>query len=210
MFPADTITEKRKIPVEVVANAKGLAIFSGFRAAMYFAGAGGSGVVVARFADGSWSAPSAFSVRSRGIGVAYGVDVYDCICVFNTQEAVDAYTKSEINLGVDATMAAGPIGGTADISTKDVKPVWTYTRSRGLYRGLTVDGTIIKEKPAVNRESYGSEVTAARILSGKATWPSKTHLLEVLEAAVGKSANAKVLCAGSDEPNLSDQREHCA
>ncbi len=201
---------KGRIPSEVVAKAKGLAIFSGFRAAMYLAGAGGSGVVVARLADGSWSAPSAFSVRSGGIGVVYGVDVYDCVCVLNTQEAVDAYTKSEMNMGADATMAAGPIGGTADISTgKEVTPVWTYTKSRGLYGGLTVDGTVIKEKASVNAEAYGSGVTAARILQGgEVQWPvSTSKFKEVLLVAEGKSADDKVLNTIGPEPTPGDLKE---
>ncbi|EXJ72407.1 uncharacterized protein A1O5_04911 [Cladophialophora psammophila CBS 110553] len=199
--------DKRRIPVEVIANAKGLAIFSGFRAAMYLAGAGGSGVVVARLPDGSWSPPSAFSVRSGGFGVVYGVDMYDCVCVLNTQDAVDAYMNSEMALGAGASMAAGPIGGTADISTKDVKPIWTYTKSRGLYGGLTVDGTIIKEKAAINAESYGSNITAARILKGEAQWPSTTQLPEVLKLAEGKKTDAKSLGAISTEPTPGDLKE---
>ncbi len=71
--------------------------------------------------------------------------MYDCVCVLDTQKAVDAYLKSEVNLGADLTMATGPVGGNADISTQDVRPMWTYTKSQGLYGGLTVDGTIIKE-----------------------------------------------------------------
>lgn len=207
MLQANTITDKRKIPVEVIANAKGLAIFSGFRAAMWLAGAGGSGVVVARLADGSWSAPSAFSVLSGGIGVAYGMDVYDCVCVLNTQEAVDAYTKSEMNLGADVTVAAGPIGGTADISTKEVKPVWTYVKTRGLYGALTVDGTVIKERPGINADTYGSKTTAAQILAGEAAWPTTTQLLEVLKIAEGKRADAKILGAISNEPTPGDLKE---
>ncbi|KIW68657.1 hypothetical protein PV04_04585 [Phialophora macrospora] len=199
--------EKGRIPVEVIANAKGLAIFSGFRAAMYLAGSGGSGVVVARLADGSWSPPSAFSVRSGGIGVAYGLDVYDCVCVLNTQEAVDAYTKGETSLGAVGTMAAGPIGGTHNINTKEVKPVWTYTKSRGIYGGLTVDGTSIKEKTSVNAEAYGSKITAAQILKGDAKWPSTVQLPEVLKMGEGKSADAKVLGAVSTEPTPGDLKE---
>ncbi|OQV05144.1 hypothetical protein CLAIMM_09930 [Cladophialophora immunda] len=199
--------DKGRIPAQVIANAKGLAIFSGFRAAMYLAGAGGSGVVVARLPDGSWSPPSAFSVRSGGFGVVYGVDVYDCVCVLNTSEAVDAYMKSEMTLGAGASMAAGPIGGTADISTKEVNPIWTYTKSRGLYGGLTVDGTVIKERPSVNAESYGSNVTAAKILKGETEWPSRTQLQEVLKMAEGKRADAQVLGAVSSEPTPGDLKE---
>jgi lipid-binding SYLF domain-containing protein len=80
--------DKGKIPKQAIADARGVAIFTGFRAGMYLAGAGGSGVVVARLPDGSWSPPSAFSVRSGSFGIVYGVDVYDCVCVLNTQAAV--------------------------------------------------------------------------------------------------------------------------
>ena len=207
MLQANTITDKGTIPVEVIANAKGLAIFSGFRAAMMLAGAGGSGVVVARLPDGSWSAPSAFSVLSGGIGVAYGMDVYDCVCVLNTQEAVNAYTKSEVNLGADVTVAAGPIGGTADISTKEINPVWTYVKTRGLYGALAVDGTVIKERPGVNADTYGSKITAAQILTGQVAWPSRTQLLEVLKIAGGKPADARILGAISAEPTPGDLKE---
>ena len=203
-FFANRITDKHKIPVEVIANAKGLAIFSGFRAAMWLAGGGGSGVVVARLTDGSWSAPSAFSVLSGGIGVAYGMDVYDCVCVLNTQEAVDAYTKTEMNLGADVTVAAGPVGGTADISTNEVKPVWTYIKSRGLYGAVALDGTVIKERQGINMQSYGPKVTAAQILKGETEWPSSTQLLEVLKIAEGKHGDAKVLSAISTEPTPGD------
>lgn len=132
---------------------------------MYLAGAGGSGIVVARLPDGSWSPPSAISVRSGGFGLVYGVDVYDCVCVLNTTAALEAYTKSEVNLGGAVSLAAGPIGGTANIG--DVKPVWTYTKSRGIYGGLTVDGTVIKERSETNASFYGAKVTAEQILRGE-------------------------------------------
>lgn len=166
---------------------------------MYLAGTGGSGVVVARLLDGTWSPPSAFSVRSGGIGLVYGVDVYDCVCVLNTQAAVDAYSKSEMNLGGAVALAAGPVGGNANM--KEVKPVWTYTRSRGLYGGLTVDGTLVKEKPNANAEFYGCKITAAQILKGEVQtqdgpkqWPAGAHqLVEILRAGEGKDADERVL-----------------
>ncbi|KAH8779036.1 hypothetical protein BGZ57DRAFT_952854 [Hyaloscypha finlandica] len=101
--------DKGKIAKQAIADARGVAIFTGFRAGMYPAGAGGSGVVVARLPDGSWSPPSAFSVRSGSFGIVYGVDVYDCVCVLNTQAAVEAYSKTEVSLGGAVALAAGPI-----------------------------------------------------------------------------------------------------
>ena len=203
-------TGKGKIPTEAIANAKGLAIFSAIRAGMYLAGSGGSGVVVARLPDGSWSPPSAFSVRSGSIGLVYGVDVYDCVCVLNTKAAVESYSKPEMDLGGAAAFAAGPIGGTADM--KDSKPVWVYTKSRGLYGGLTVDGTVIKEKSDANADFYGSKVTAAQILKGEVNgrdgegkWPAGAKkLVEVLKLAEGKGADAKVLQDISTEPTPGD------
>lgn len=177
---------------------------------MYLAGSGGSGVVVVRLPDGTWSPPSAFSVRAGGIGLVYGVDVYDCVCILNTQEAVEAYSKPEMKLGGALALAAGPIGGTANM--KEVKPVWTYTKSRGLYGGLTVDGTVIKEKSDVNADFYGSKVTAAQILNGEveaqagaSKWPAGAkQLTEVLKLAEGKSADTKVLQEISTEPTPGD------
>lgn len=180
---------------------------------MYFAGSGGSGVVVARRPSGTWSPPSAFSVRSGGIGLVYGVDVYDCVCVLNTQAAVEAYSKPEMSLGGALALAAGPIGGTANI--KEAKPIWTYTKSRGLYGGLTVDGTVIKEKADTNADFYGSKATAAQILKGEVEaqdgatqWPTGAkQLTEALKMAEGKDADAKVLQEISTEPTPGDLEE---
>ncbi|RFU30429.1 hypothetical protein B7463_g5892, partial [Scytalidium lignicola] len=205
-----SFVDKGKIPSEIVANAKGLAIFTGFRAGMYLAGSGGSGVVVARLPDGTWSSPSAFSVRSGSIGLVYGVDVYDCVCVLNTQVAVNAYTKPEMSFGGAVTAAAGPIGGTANI--REVSPVWTYTKSRGLYGGLTIDGTVIKERPSANADFYGHNVTSAQILSGEAKAQNKSgdfpagtkQLIEVIKMAEGERADASVLQDISTEPTPGD------
>ncbi|KAF4951712.1 hypothetical protein FSARC_12835 [Fusarium sarcochroum] len=203
-----SFVDKGKIPSEVINNAKGLAIFTGFRAGMYFAGAGGSGVVIARLPDGTWSTPSAFSVRSGSVGLVYGIDVYDCICVLNTQEAVDVYKKSEVNLGSAVALAAGPLGG--NVNMGDVKPVWTYTKSRGIYGGLTVDGTVIKEKRDVNAGFYGSELSSAQILEGQvhSGWSAGIQeLLEVVKIAEGKSADKTILQGISTKPTPGDLTE---
>lgn len=190
-----------------------MAIFTGFRAGMYLAGAGGSGVVVARLSDGSWSPPSAFSVRSGSIGLVYGVDVYDCVCVLNTQDAVDAYTKSEVNLGGALALAAGPMS--IPTQMKDVKPVWVYTKSRGFYGGLTVDGTVISQRPEANADFYGVKVSSEQILKGEVAaqcsptqWPlGATKLTEALKLAEGKKADSTVLQEISNEPTPGDLQE---
>ncbi|KAF1993316.1 hypothetical protein P154DRAFT_503700 [Amniculicola lignicola CBS 123094] len=205
--------DKGKIPQQVIADAKGLAIFSGFRGGMYLAGAGGSGVVVARLPDGTWSPPSAFSVRSGSIGIVYGVDVYDCICVLNTQSAVDAYKTSDVSLGGGAALAAGPLGGT--YKPTEVKPVWVYTKSKGFYGGVTMDGTVIKQKVDANTAFYGSKITSEQILKGEVEyqnedtkWPrGAKQLTEILKLAEGKVADSTVIKDVSSEPTPGDLQE---
>jgi lipid-binding SYLF domain-containing protein len=205
--------DKGKIPKQAIADARGVAIFTGFRAGMYLAGAGGSGVVVARLPDGSWSPPSAFSVRSGSFGIVYGVDVYDCVCALNTQAAVEAYSKTEVSLGGAVALAAGPM--TVTTNMRNDKPVWVYTKSRGLYGGLTVDGTVIKERPETNADFYGSKITSEQILKGEVApqdgvtkWPvAAMQLTEVLRMAEGKTVDPTVLQEISTEPTPGDLQE---
>lgn len=160
---------------------------------MYFAGTAGNGIVVARLSDGSWSPPSAIAVRSGSVGIVAGVDVYDCICVLNTKAAVEAYQKSEMQLGGGLTLAAGPVGGT--VKGQETSPVWTYTKSLGIYGGVTLDSTFIKQLPETNAEFYGARVTSAQILSGDVTeqegvnkWPAGAKALrELLKGIDGNS-----------------------
>jgi lipid-binding SYLF domain-containing protein len=206
MLDTKIVTDNGKIKAETIALAKGVAIFTGFRAGMYLAGAGGSGIVLARLPDGNWSPPSAFTVRSGSIGLVYGVDVYDCVCVLNTQAAVDAYAKPEINLAAVLALGAGPVGMMSNM--KEAKPVSIYTKSRGLYGGLTLDGTVIKARPDANANFFGANYTTARILRGEVPaqdganmWPAGAkQLVEALKMAEGGLADLNVIQNISMQP----------
>lgn len=179
---------------------------------MYLGGAGGSGVVVARLPDGTWSPPSAFSVRSGSVGLVYGVDVYDCICILNTSAAVAAYTKSEMSLGGAASLAAGTTSTPSQGKDKETKPVLVYTKSKGFYGGVTVDGTIISQRTDANEMFYGGKVTSEMVLRGDVVgregvgmWPGGAKkLMEMLKVAEGKEADVKVLQEISSEPTAGD------
>lgn len=104
------------IPPKVIARAQGLAIFTTVRAGFHVTGATGSGVLVARTTDGSWSPPSGIQVHSVGAGFVVGLDIYDCVVVINTREALNAFTRTRMSLGSDLAVAAGPwgAGGSVD------------------------------------------------------------------------------------------------
>jgi len=125
----------KKIPAEVIKNAKGLAIFTTMRTGLWFSGAGGSGIIVARLPDGSWSPPSGILLHTAGIGFLVGVDIYDCVLVLNTDEAVMAFSKWRATVGGEISAVAGPVGVGGILETELHKrraPIFTYLRSRGI------------------------------------------------------------------------------
>lgn len=180
----------KKIPTEVIRNAKGLAIFTTMRTGLWFSGAGGAGVLVARKANGSWSPPSGIMLHTAGLGFLVGVDIYDCVVVINTQEALDAFSSVRCTLGSEISVAAGPIGAGGVLESelhKPQAPIFTYLKSRGFYAGVQIDGTVIIERTDENERFYGQRVPVKDILAGKVTHvPFETRkLLETIRLAQG-------------------------
>jgi lipid-binding SYLF domain-containing protein len=186
-----------KIPQKAIQTAAGLAIFTTFRTGLHISGAGGSGIVVSRLPNGQWSPPSGFLVHTLGAGFMIGLDIYDCVCVLRTPEAVRAFTHPRVSLGGEIAMVAGPVGAGTAIEAaigKDAKPVWSYMKSRGFYAGVQADGTVIIGRPDANAAFYGQKgITVDQILRGEVPpqgpagmWPvGARNLVEVLKAAEG-------------------------
>lgn len=180
----------KKIPAEVIKNAKGLAIFTTMRTGLWFSGAGGSGIVVARLPDGSWSPPSGILLHTAAIGFLVGVDIYDCVLVLNSDEAVSAFAKWRATVGGEISAVAGPVGVGGILDTelhKRQAPIFTYLRSRGFYAGVQIDGTVIIERTDENEKFYGHNYSAMEILGGKIRHPpfELRTLTETLKAAQG-------------------------
>ena len=181
-----------KIPPQVLASCAGLAIFSVLRGGAWHGSlSGGSGVVIARRPDGTWSPPSSFVVSSLGAGFAFGLDVHDCVCVLNTPQQVAAFMNPRIALGGNASVAVGPMGGGGAVNaavSKTGRPVWSYMKSRGLWVGLQIDGTVFVSRADANATFYQEKgITAKRILTGDMAWPMGAKpLFEVLKAVEGR------------------------
>ncbi|EON67103.1 hypothetical protein W97_06356 [Coniosporium apollinis CBS 100218] len=180
----------QKVPPEVIYNAKGLAIFTTMRTGLWVSGAGGSGVLIARKPDGSWSPPSGIMTQTMGLGLLVGIDIYDCLLVINTQEALDAFSQLRCTLGTDISAVAGPIGIGAHLETEVHKrqaPIFTYIKSRGFYIGVQIDGTIVIERTDENERFYNERIPVADILAGKVRHPpfETRALLETIKAAQG-------------------------
>lgn len=184
----------KKIPQKVIQNAVGLAIFTTMRTGLWISGAGGSGVLIARKEDGTWSPPSGILLHTAGLGFLVGVDIYDCVVVINNRKALESFTKIRATLGGEISAVAGPVGVGGVLEHDGMykqanRPVFTYLKSRGFYAGVQVDGTVIIERNDENERFYGEKIGVADILAGKARHPPYEikMLMETVKAAEGRT-----------------------
>jgi len=169
------------IPRAVLRDAKGLAILTVTKAGFIVSGRGGTGVVIARTEKG-WSGPSAIGVGGIGVGFQAGVQVSEYVIILNTQEAVNAFSKgSNITLGGNLSAAIGPIGRSAEAGVAVQAAMYTYSRSQGIFAGVSLEGTVIATRYEANEEYYGKPVFPADILAGSVKSPAGARkLLDVL------------------------------
>ncbi|EWG52362.1 hypothetical protein FVEG_11131 [Fusarium verticillioides 7600] len=173
--PNESLSRRKalvRIPRQVLRSAAGLAIFTALRSGAQFTWGSGSGIVVARQPDGSWSPPSSFAVNTLSVGFMVAMDIFDCVCVLRTPEAVAAFTKPRVSFGGEVAVTAGPVGtgvyvDSAVNSDRAAEPIWSYVKSRGLYVGAQIDGTIITTRDKANEDFYGVEVPVGSILRGE-------------------------------------------
>ena len=176
----EAIPEKA-IPPAVMRAARGLAILTVTKAGFIGSARGGTGVVVARTENG-WSGPSAIGTGGLGIGFQAGVEISEFVIVLNTPAAVDAFAKQgNVTLGGNLSVAAGPIGRAAEAGVGLQAAVYTYSRSEGLFAGVSLEGTGLGTRDDVNTAYYGRPVAAGDILAGKVQPPAGAQrLLAVL------------------------------
>ncbi|WRT63354.1 uncharacterized protein IL334_000259 [Kwoniella shivajii] len=171
----------RKIPPAMIASAKGLAIFTSMRTGFApFGGAGGAGVVVAKLPDGTWSAPASISPNNLTAGFLIGVDVYDCVLVIRTQEALDSFKTHKVTIGAELAVVAGPYGAGAAVEAGlERAPLFSYVKSRGVYAGVEVVGQVFVERFDENGAMYHwPGVKAGDILAGKVKVPREAAELQ--------------------------------
>ncbi|KAF8903105.1 hypothetical protein CPB84DRAFT_1774837 [Gymnopilus junonius] len=177
------------IPKAVLQRARGLAIFQVVKAGFVFSGKAGSGLVIARLPDGSWSAPSCIATGGVGWGLQIGADITDFVIVLNSEDAVRAFSMGgNVTIGGAFSATAGPIGtgGSVQASLAHPAPMFSYSKSKGLFAGVSLEGTVLIERKDANRDFYGSSVPARDILGGRVPPPEvASRLYEIIEAAEG-------------------------
>jgi SH3 domain-containing YSC84-like protein 1 len=165
------------IPPAVMRDAKGVAIFTITKAGFVVSGRGGTGVVLARTENG-WSAPSAIGTGGIGVGFQAGVQVSEHVIILNTPEAVQAFTQgSNFTLGANLSAAVGPVGRSAEAAVTPYAAVYTYSRSQGIFAGISLEGAVLATRYEANEEYYNKPVYTADILEGKVAPPAGAQKL---------------------------------
>lgn len=168
---------EQSIPREVLTHCKGLAVITVAKAGFIFSARGGLGVVIVKTANG-WSAPSAIGMGGAGFGLQIGVQLNDFVIVLNTDDAVDAFSKGgNVTIGAGLSACAGPVGRTAEGAVTPVAAVYSYSRSKGLFAGVSLEGTVILERKEANEKYYGHPVRASELLSGQIPPPESAGIL---------------------------------
>ncbi|ESO99582.1 hypothetical protein LOTGIDRAFT_141887 [Lottia gigantea] len=170
------------IPAGIFAKAKGLAILTVVKMGFLVTARGGSGIVIAKL---RWSAPSAIGIAGLGGGFEIGAEVTDFVIVLTSRTAVDAFSKGgNLTLGGNFTIAAGPLGRNleADVAMRSPAAIYTYSKTKGIFAGISVEGSALIERKDANRKFYGESIRAHQILSGEVESPSEcTALYDVLK-----------------------------
>ena len=169
---------EKSIPPEVLRNAQGVAILTVYKAGFVVSGRGGTGVVVARTNKG-WSGPSSIGTGGAGFGFQIGASETQFIFILNTHEAVEAFAHGgNVQFGGNLSVAAGPVGRTAEADITPVAAVYAYSRSQGLFAGASLEGTVIGARDDTNANYYGRPITPGEILFGKVKAPPGARKLQ--------------------------------
>ena len=181
------------IPDRLLERAYAIAVIPDMTKVAFFAGGRhGNGVMVVRDKDGRFSSPTFISLTGGSFGFQWGVQAMDIVLVFTTRKGVEGITGGKITLGADASVAAGPVGRNASAATDATfkSEVYSYSRSRGVFAGLALDGSVIRIDDDANEAYYSKkDVSAGDIIDGKVR--SNDESARRFQVAVNSSTGAQ-------------------
>ncbi len=183
------------IPDEVFEHAKCVAVVPHMVKGGFVLGAeGGKGVATCRTGHG-WSAPAFFTVEGGSFGLQIGVEGIDLVMIIQNDQGMEHLLNSKFKIGADASAAAGPVGrhASADTDWKMNAEILTYSRAKGVFAGLTLNGAAVKEDKDSMMAIYGGDVTERAVLTGKVEPPAEAHtFLQAVRGAKMQSTASKI------------------
>lgn len=182
------------IPSKLLSEAQAIAVIPDVvKAGFVVGGRRGKGLIAVRGSDGTWSNPSFIVLTGGSIGFQAGVQSADVILVFRSTRGVDSIVNGKFTLGGDASVAAGPVGRSAQASTDEQlkAEIYSYSRARGLFAGISIDGAVLQIDKKANAAIYGQDTTPRMILEGRANQPSDAVVgfRDKLEESMAKASD---------------------
>ncbi len=162
------------IPQAMFDHAQAIAVIPHVvRAGFVVAGRRGRGLIAVRSADGTWSNPTFITLTGASIGFQVGVQSADVVLIFNTRRGVDSIVNGKFTLGADASVAAGPVGRAGEVATDGNlrAEIYSYSRARGLFAGIALNGAVIAIDDHSNEAVYGPDTTPRMIFEGRVAAP---------------------------------------
>lgn len=160
----------KRVPNRLIDEAEAIAVIPDVvKAGLVVGGRHGKGLLSVRSPDRTWSNPSYISISGGSIGFQAGVQSTDVILIFRTRRGVDSIVNGKFTLGADAAVAAGPVGRNAQAATDDQlkAEIYSYSRSRGLFAGVALDGSVLAIDKKSNLDVYGPKARPRRIFEGR-------------------------------------------
>jgi lipid-binding SYLF domain-containing protein len=194
------------IPERLLERAYGIAVIPDLTKVAFFAGGRrGHGVLVVRDRQGRFTSPVFVTMTGGSFGWQWGVQSADIVLVFTTPKGIEGINGGKMTLGADASVAAGPIGRQASAATDATfrAEVYSYSRSRGVFAGLALDGTVISIDDEADATFYGKPgVAAADILSGSITSDddSARRFMAAVATSTGAQHSASAVSAPGSAP----------
>ena len=170
-------TPDKGVPLDIAAKATCVAVVPSFKkGAFIFGGEYGQGVATCRTRHG-WSAPVFIQLEGASFGFQAGGQSTDLVLVGTSHRSIDDLLKDKVKLGGDAAAAAGPVGRNTQASTTELANAefLTYSRSKGLFAGIDLNGDVIHQNSSDTRKFYGDDLPYQKILSGEVPVPPAAH-----------------------------------
>ncbi|HEX3892047.1 MAG TPA: lipid-binding SYLF domain-containing protein [Terracidiphilus sp.] len=177
-------TPDKGIPLDIAAKATCMLVVPSFKkGAFVLGGEYGQGVATCRTHRGGWSAPAFVQIEGASFGFQLGGQSTDLVLIGMNHRALDDLLKEKVKLGGDASVAAGPVGRDSQAATTELASAefLTYSRSRGLFAGIDLNGDVVHQNRSDTEKVYGHDISYGRILSGSVpTPPAAAHFISTV------------------------------
>ena len=185
---------EQAIPDKLLDEARAIVVIPDtIKAGLVLGGRRGHGLMSVKGADGSWSKPVFVTLTGGSFGFQAGVQSADVVLVFRNDRSLDDIVNGKFTLGADAGVAAGPVGRSAAAATDGQlkAEIWSWSRARGLFAGVSLDGAVLQVDRDAQARVYGPDTTPRMVLEDRAQAPSSAAVVAFRDSLEEATNNAR-------------------